>query len=92
MLLHVARVWAGSFFVLIFLHSSILEFGWGGYNQAVAPGPGHHKTYARPLTRPSLQIMMKVANQRFSTRLGFAPISTVLSKWFPDLKRAPCKW
>jgi len=35
--------------------------------------------------------MMKVASQRFSTRAGFRPISPILSKWFPDIKRAPCK-
>ena len=29
MFLHVARVWAGSFAVLVFLHSSTLEFGRG---------------------------------------------------------------
>jgi len=47
MLLHVARVWAGSLAVLVFLHPSILEVVRGAYNQAVAPGPGHHKTSAR---------------------------------------------
>jgi len=48
MLLYVARAWAASFAVIAFLHSSRLEFGKGAYNQAVAPGPGHHKTSARP--------------------------------------------
>jgi len=91
MLLHVARVWTGSFAVLVFLHSSILAFSGGAYHQAAALGPGNHKTSARPWTRPGLQIMMKVASQRFSTRAGFRPISPVLSKWFPDLKSALCK-
>ena len=84
MLLHVARVWPGNFAVLVFLYSST-EFGRGVCSQAVAPGPRHHKTSARPWTRPSLQIMMKVASQRFSTRAGFR---SILSKWFPDMKRA----
>jgi len=35
--------------------------------------------------------MIKVASQRFSTRAGFRSISHILSQWFPDLKRAPCK-
>jgi len=48
MLLHVARVRASIFAVLVFLHSSILEFGKEAYNKAVAPGPGHHKNSARP--------------------------------------------
>jgi len=90
MLLHVARVGAGSFTVLVFLHSSILVFG-RGIQSSSSPGARHHKTSARPWTRPSLQIMMKVASQHFSTRAGFRPISPILSKWFPDIKRAPCK-
>jgi len=34
---------------------------------------------------------MKVASQHFSLKAGFRPISPILSKWFQDLKKAPCK-
>ena len=89
MLLHVARVGAGSFAVLVFLHSSLLAFGRGHTIKQLPRGTGITRTqYARLWTRPSLQIMMKVASQRFSTRAGFR---LILSKWFPDLTSAPCK-
>ena len=47
MLLHVARDGAGSFAVLIFLHSSILAFGRGHAIKQLPRGPG--------ITRPSQQ-------------------------------------
>ena len=46
MLLHVARVWGGSFAVLVFLHSSMWEFGRRVYSQP----PG----ITRPLHGPEL--------------------------------------
>jgi len=49
MLLHVAMDGAGSFAVLVFLHSSILAFGRGGHTIKQLPwGPG----ITRPLHAP----------------------------------------
>jgi len=88
MLLHVARVGAGSFAVLVFLHSSISAFGRGHTIKQLPRGPGITRPLHAPVTIPSLQITMKVTSQHFSTRAGFRPISHILSKWFPDI-RAP---
>jgi len=45
MLLHVARVWAGSFAVFVFLHSATLEFGRGHTIKQLPRGSG----FTRPL-------------------------------------------
>jgi len=41
--LHVAKDWAGSFAVLMFLHSSILAFGRGHTIKQLLQGPGQSR-------------------------------------------------
>jgi len=67
MLLHVARVWAGSFAALVFLHSSILAFR-RGIQSSSCPGARASQDLCTPLNYTNLQVMMKVASQRFSTQ------------------------
>ena len=64
----------------------------GGIQSGSYPGARASQDLCTPMrTRPSLQIMMKVASQRLSTRAGFRPVSPILCKWFPDPKGVPCK-
>jgi len=44
----VAKVWAGSFAVLVFLHSSILEFGRGHTINQLPRGHGITRTQHAP--------------------------------------------
>jgi len=48
MLLHVARVWAGSFAVLVFLHSSILDITRGHTTKQLPRGTGITRALQAP--------------------------------------------
>jgi len=42
--------------------------------------------YLIPTATPTLQVMMKAANQRVYTRAGFKPIWPNFSKWVPTIR------
>ena len=90
-LLHVPRVGAGSFAVLVFLHFSILAFR-RGIQSSIWPEARASQDLCTPLNLTKFTDHDESCKPALlNTRAGFRPITPILSKWFPDIKRAPCK-
>ena len=87
---HVARVWADIFAVLVFLHSSILEFARGHTIKQLPMGTDITRALQAPELDQVYRSLLKLQASASQARAGSRPLSPILSKWFPDHMRAPC--